>query len=173
MKRNGMLFMYLLLLLLLVLVATWLNMNCHKDAANFILSALTAVGTCGVVCFNVFPYKPQDKLSASLYYEPDDNPDVYKIKVINKSDHTISLGLRKDYAPYPDNVFLWWPNGVEKTYEKARTIWSREGDVLSIPPKSSTFYFIDKGAFAGVVVGKITMQVQTNTGYKCDVENLL
>lgn len=173
MKRNGVLIMYLLLLVLLILIAAWLKIHQHPEAAKFILSALTALGTCGVVCLTVWPYKPQDKLSAVLYYEPEDNPNIYKIKVINETNHTVCLGLRKDYTPYPDNLFLWWPKGVEQTYENARTIWYGPEFVFSIPPKSEAFYFIDKNKFANIDVKNIRMQVQTNTGYKCDVVNRL
>ncbi|MBR4625864.1 MAG: hypothetical protein IKO56_10065 [Alphaproteobacteria bacterium] len=172
MKRNGVLIMYLLLLVLLILIAAWLKMHQHPEAAKFILSALTALGTCGVVFLTVWPYKPQDKLSAVLYNEPDD-PLFYRIKVTNQTDHTICLGLRKDYTPYPDNIFLWWPTGVDKIYEKAVSLWSVEGDILSIPPKCSAFYHVDKRIFAKENIKNIRMQVQTNTGYKCDVVNRL
>lgn len=165
--------MYLLLLVLLVLIAAGLKMHQHPEAAKFILSALTALGTCGVVCLTVCPYKPQDKLSAVLYYEPEYEPNVYKVKITNKTNHTICLGLRKNETPYRDNVFLWWPDGVAKIYERAVPIWSRKGDVLSIPPNSCSFYRLDKRMFINENSKNIRMQVQTNTGYKCDVVNRL
>lgn len=173
MKRNGRLIIYLFMLVLCVIAAACFKWYNHPEIAKFILSAMTALGTCGVVCLTICPYKPQDKLSAVLYYEPEDNPNIYKIKVMNETNHTVCLGLRKDYAPYPDNLFLWWPKGVEQTYEKARTIWYGPEFVLSIPPKSEAFYFIDKDRFANIDIKNIRMQVQTNTGYKCDVVNKL
>lgn len=172
MKRNGLLVMCVLLLVQAVLFAAWLRMHQHPEASKFILSALTAFGTCGVVFLTVMPYKPQDKLSAILYNEPGD-PNFFRIKITNKTNHTICLGLRKDYTPYPDNIFLWWPTGVDKIYEKAVSLWSVEGDILSIPPKCSAFYHVDKRIFAKENIKNIRMQVQTNTGYKCDVVNRL
>lgn len=172
MKRNGLLVMCVLLLVQAVLFAAWLRMHQHPEASKFILSALTAFGTCGVVFLTVMPYKPQDKLSAILYNEPGD-PNFFRIKITNKTNHTICLGLRKEYSPYPDNIFIWWPKGVEKTYEKGVSLWSREGDILSIPPQCSAFYPIEKRIFADEEQQNIRLQVQTNTGYKCDVVNRL
>lgn len=173
MKRNGWLIIYLFMLVLCVIAAACFKWYNHPEIAKFILSAMTALGTCGVVCLTICPYKPQDKLSAVLYYEPEDNPNIYKIKVMNETNHTVCLGLRKDYAPYPDNLFLWWPDGVEKIYERAVPIWSKKGDVLSVPPKSCTFYRLDKRIFENQNIKNIRLQVQTNTGYKCDVVNRL
>ena len=172
MKRNGWLIIYLFVLVLGVITAACFKWCNHPEIAKFILSAMTALGTCGVVCLTICPYKPQDKLSAILYNEPGD-PNFFRIKITNKTNHTICLGLRKEYSPYPDNIFIWWPKGVEKTYEKGVSLWSGEGDILSIPPQSSAFYPIDKRIFANEEQQNIRLQVQTNTGYKCDVVNRL
>lgn len=173
MKRNGVLFICFQFLILCILCAAWLKLNGCSEMSDFILMALTASGTCGVVFLTIMPYKPQDKLSAVLYYEPEDDPNIYKIKIINKTNHTICLGLRKDYAPYPDNLFLWWPKEIEKTYEKARTIWYGQDVVFSIPPKNVAFYRLQKSWFENVDMKNVKMQVLTNTGYKCDVVNML
>lgn len=171
MKQNKIFYMFMQILIIGILVSAILL--CKEDKPNwsmFIVSALTAVGTCGVTILSIFPYKHQDKLSARLYRRPADKKIM--LQVINKTDHTVRLGASNLPLPHPDNFILCWKPGEEPDLENACPIWS-EGVGLEIPPYDCVFFDFLPEFFDGIPAKDIIMQVRTNTGYKCIVKNAL
>lgn len=171
MKQNKMFFLFMILLSVGVLLsARLLYNNTESIWPGFIVSALTAFGTCGVTILSVFPYKHKDKLSAKLYKRTSDGRVM--LKVINKTDHTIRLGASNLPLPHNDNFLLWWKPGEELSLENARPIWSN-GVGLEIPPYDCVFFDFLPDELDGISTKDIIMQVRTNTGYKCNVKNEL
>lgn len=171
MKQNKMFYLFMVLLIIGILFSAILL--CRDDESKwpvFIVSALAALGTCGVTILSIFPYKYQDKLNAVLYRRESDGQIM--LKVINKTDHTVRLGASNLPLPHPDNFILWWKPGEELSLENARTEWI-DGNALEIPPYDCAFFLLEANMFKGVSVKNVIMQIRTNTGYKCMVENKL
>lgn len=169
MKQNRFLFMFIGILILGVFFAAHLYFKYGLlEIAKFIVDALTAIGTCGVVILSLFPYKHQDKLSAILYRRLSDGQIM--LKVINKTDHSVRLGASNLPFLHYDNFMLWWRPEEEQSLENAIPIW-RGGVGLVIPPHDCVFFCLYPEEFEGVSIKDVRMQIRTNTGYKCDVIN--
>jgi len=173
MQKNKMLYIFMGLLVIGILGALMLMVrkNNFHDLPLFIVSALTAFGTCGVMILSIFPYRHSDKLSARLYKRPSDG--AIMLKVTNKTGRCVRLGASNLDSPHADNYAVWWEPGVEQTLENAHNICSMDGDVLVIPPYDSYFHQIDIGVFNGYPTNQIRLKVRTNTGYRCLAKNEL
>ncbi len=168
MRQNKFLFLFMEGLILGILVAVHMYVTSGlQNAAQFILSALTAIGTCGVMILSIFPYKYSDKLSAILYRRFPDDKIMLKIK--NETGHSVRLGASNMPIPHEDNFILFWRPGDEKILENAVPIWMQGG--LIIPPYDCVFFMLDELQFDGVPIKNLRMQIRTNTGYRCDVAN--
>ncbi len=171
MKQNKMFFLFMELLVIGILSsAILLCRDAESRWPVFIVSALAALGTCGVTILSIFPYKHKDKLNAILYRRGFDNQIM--LKVINKTDHPVRLGASNLPLPHEDNFILWWKLGEVQSLENARPIM-RSGVGLVIPPYDCVFFLILPEELEGESPKNIIMQVRTNTGYKCDVKNEL
>lgn len=169
MKQNRFLFMFIGILILGVFFAAHLYFKYGLlEIAKFIVDALTAIGTCGVVILSLFPYKHQDKLSAILYRRLSDGQIM--LKVINKTDHSVRLGASNLPMPHDDNFILLWLPSDPKTLDYAIPVWTQGGGLV-IPPNDCVFYLLNDKQFEGILIKDVRMQIRTNTGYKCDVIN--
>ncbi len=173
MKQNKEFFLFMGLWIIGLLLAALIEVdfNCLQNMPMFIVSSLTAVGTCGVTILSVFPYKHSDKLRVVLYNREYDGQ--LMLKVINKTEHHIRLGYSNLPMSHSDNVALWWKKEEKQTLENARSIIFDANSILVLPPKSCLFFELNMEIFSGYPIKDIVMQVCTNTGYKCNVENFV
>lgn len=138
----------------------------------FIVTVLTAIGTCGVTILNIFPFRHRDKIEAEVIFKKK----MILIIIKNKTNHTIYMGADKHaFCKYPENYGLWWPN--EKQFliplNNPRHLLTNPGDNLAVPPRSTIFYVINPRIFGKNPLDKLKIQVMTSSGYKFDVKNKL
>lgn len=140
--------------------------------ANFIVTTLTAIGTCGVTILTVFPFTPADKLRSEIYRRTPDGTII--IKITNLTKHTIYLGSdRHSTLPCPEDYAMWWPSDGICAPDNANSIYAEPFDNLAVPPQSSIFYSIDERIFNDCDIKKIKIQIRTSSGARFDVTNKL
>lgn len=136
----------------------------------FIVTAMAALGTCGVTILNIFPYIPKDKLTAVLCYR---NKKLW-ILVTNHTNHTVYLGMDKyPIAEYPDAFALWWKTNKNCNELNSNPILTNPGDNVAIPPKVTVGYPINHKIFRKNDLNKIKIVVCTSSGYRINVEKRL
>lgn len=159
-------------LLCIVAVATYCHIRFgHIDTIGmFIVTALTALGTCGVTVLNVFPYKHKDKLEAVLCKRKG---KLY-IMIYSKCNHTVYLGSDKYHtAEYFDAYALWWPQSKQCTEFNSRALFVNPGDNMAVPPRGTIGYPVNQKVFGKHDLNKIRIQVMTSNGYRIEVKNAL
>jgi len=160
------------ILIILVIIATVFHIQyATRDTFGiFIVTALAAMGTCGVTILNVFPYEHKDKLEPVIYFR---KKDIY-LKITNKTNHRIYIGYDKyPYSKYADNYGVWWPTNTECTSDNATPLYAKPGDNLTISPKGSIYYQIDPQIFGRNDLSKLKIQIFTTSGDRFDVKNEL
>lgn len=158
-------------LLCIVMVATYCQIKFGQsgDVGLFIVTALTALGTCGVTILSLFPYIPKDRLSPDLYMRKD---GVVMLRIFNKTNHTVYIGSDKhDTACCSEDYAFWYPEDAEINFDNAKILYTKPGDNLAIPPHLSIYYPIDRRIFGGHNLTKIRMQIRTSSGYVFNVNN--
>ena len=158
-------------LLVIVGVATYYHITCgHEDMTGmFIVTAMTALGTCGVTILSLFPYVPKDDLAPELYVRED---GVMMLRIRNKTGHTTYIGSdKRDTALFREDYAFWYPENAETIFDNGHALYTNPGDNLAVPPYLSIYYPIDKTIFGGHDITKIKMQVRTSSGYIFDVKN--
>lgn len=159
-------------LLAIVLIAFCLQVQFgnNNSLGMFIVTAMAAIGTCGVTILNVFPYVPKDKLEAILCKRKGK----LCIMIYSKSNHMIYLGSDKYHtAEYVDSYALWWPEGVECTEFNSNHIYVNPGDNLALQPHGTIGYPINPKVFGKHDINKVKIQITTSNGYRIDVQNRL
>ena len=170
--KNKILFTVFSILIVMVVIATILHVQyATKDTFGiFFVTALTALGTCGVTILNVFPYEPKDKVKSVIYFSKKD----IHLRITNKTNHRIYIGYDKyPYSPYPDNYGVWWPTDTNCTPDNATPLYAKPGDNLTISPKGSIYYQIDRSIFKRNKLSKLKIQIFTTSGDRFDVKNEL
>lgn len=136
----------------------------------FIVTALAALGTCGVTILSVFPYQHKDKLDAVLCKR---KKTMY-IMIYSKCNHTVYLGSDKYHtAKYFDAYALWWPKKQKQTELNSRQLYVRPGDNMAVPPRSTIGYVINPKVFGKRNLDDVVIQVMTSNGYRIPVRNIL
>lgn len=143
----------------------------HLDTIGmFIVTALAALGTCGVTILSVFPYTPRDKLEAVLCKRKG---KLY-IMIYSKCNHTVYLGSDKYHtAEYVDAYALWWPAESDKTEFESNHLYVNPGDNMAVPPRGTIGYPVNQKVFGKHDLNKITIQIMTSSGYRIPVKNQL
>jgi hypothetical protein len=158
-------------LLIIVGIATYYHIAFGNEdmTGMFMVTAMTALGTCGVTVLSLFPYVPKDVLEPELYMREDGQ---IMLRIHNKTSHTTYIGSdRHDTSIFREDFAFWYPGDVEITFDNAHTIYTNPGDNLAVPPYLSIYYPINKKIFGKCDVTKIKMQVRTSSGYIFDVKN--
>lgn len=159
-------------LLLIVAVATVFQIKLG-DSANlgmFIVTAMAALGTCGVTILSVFPFTHKDRLEAILCKRKG---KLY-IMIYSKCNHTVYLGYDKYHtAEYVDAYALWWATSGEKTEYNSKHLYVQPGDNMAVPPRGIIGYKINPKVFRNHDINKITIQIMTSNGYRIPVKNQL
>lgn len=136
----------------------------------FIVTAMAALGTCGVTILNVFPYRHKDKLEAVLCKR---KKKLY-IMIYSKCNHTVYLGSDKYHtAEYFDAYALWWPPNKACTEFNSRQLYVNPGDNMAVPPRSTIGYPVNAKIFGKHDINKITIQIMTSNGYRIPVRSIL
>lgn len=159
-------------LICVAIVAAYFHIHYgHIDTIGmFVVTALTALGTCGVTILSVFPYTPKDKLDAILCKRKG---KLY-IMIYSKCNHTVYLGSDKYHtAEYVDAYALWWPAESDKTEFESNHLYVNPGDNMAVPPRGTIGYPVDKKVFGKHDLNKIRIQVMTSNGYRVSVKNML
>lgn len=159
-------------LIFVVAVAAYCHIRFgHTDTIGmFIVTAMAALGTCGVTILNVFPYRHKDKLEAVLCKR---KKKLY-IMIYSKCNHTVYLGSDKYHtAEYFDAYALWWPKSKEYTEFNSRALYVNPGDNMAVPPRSTIGYPVNAKIFGKHDINKITIQIMTSNGYRITVKNIL
>lgn len=159
-------------LVIIVLAALCLQVlfGDNNTLGMFVVTAMAALGTCGVTILNVFPYVPKDKLKAVLC----ERKGKLCIVIYSKSNHTIYLSSDKYHtAEYVDAYAVWWPSGVKCTEFNSNHLYANLGDNMAVPPHAVIGYQINPKVFGNNNVHKIRIQVMTSSGYCIDVQNRL
>lgn len=142
----------------------------NSEIGMFIVTAMAALGTCGVTIFSVFPYVPKDRLEATLCKRGKGT----WIMIHNKGNHTVYLGSDKYHtAEYWDAYALWWPNSHNCTEKNSRHLYVKPGDNMAIPPKATIGYKISLKTFGNHNINNIFIQIMTSSGYRIKVINRL
>lgn len=159
-------------LIILVVIATYFQFVYADDTewGIFIVTAMAALGTCGVTVFSVFPYIPRDRLEATLCCR---RKTMY-IMICNKSNHTVYLGTDKyhtteEFDPYA----LWWPTKNNCTEKNSRQIFAHPGDNMAVPPHATIGFPVNPKIFGKHNLDKIKIQVLTSSGFRIDVKNTI
>jgi len=169
--RNITFFVIFSILIALAIAAMGFQL-CYGNKDNlgiFLVTALTAIGTCGVTILSIFPYEHKDKLESVVYFWKNS----IRLKITNKTNHITYLGTDK-YATskYYDAYARWW--STEKCNpDDGNDLLANPGDNLAIPPKSSIYYLISPKIFGRNKLSKLKIQVLTSSGYRFDVKNNL
>jgi len=167
--------MFFVLLIALIVIAAVFQL-CYGNKDNFgifLVTALTAIGTCGVTILNVFPYEHKDKLEAKIYYYKKG----IRLAIDNKSNHPVYLGT-DDYSTsdYHELLFRWWPTDKDYDFEhpdNGRDYFAQPGANLVIPPRSSIWFPITPKPFGKNNLSNLKIRIFTSSGYKFDVQNNL
>ena len=168
--RNFTFYLFLILILLAIGYA-WKNLGPEQDFGMFLITSLTALGTCCVTVLNIFPYYHKDRLDAELYYGKNKQ---ITLKIKNKTNHTVYIGSdNHSMSFFSEDYAIWWPNKDMDDFEDAHMLYTNPGDNLAIPPNLVIYYPIDKKEFKGVDVTKIKMLVHTSKGDRYWVKNKL
>lgn len=159
-----------LVLVVVIAMALQLKYAPIDTLGAFIVTAMAALGTCGVTIFSVFPYLPKDRLEATLCRR---KKTMY-IMIYNKGNHTVYLGSDKyhtaeEYDPYA----LWWPSKNNCTEKNSRQIEARPGDNMAVPPRGTIGFPINPKIFGKHDLNKIKIQVLTSSGFRIDVKIML
>lgn len=133
----------------------------------FIVTAMAALGTCGVTIFSVFPYVPADRLEAKLCKR---SKGIW-IMIYNKGNHTVYLGVDKYHtAEYWDAYAVWWPDNTNCTEKNSKHPYVKPGDNVAISPKATIGYKLPKSPFGQHDINKVFIQVMTSSRYRIDVQ---
>ena len=170
--RNRALFIFFTVLIVLTAIAVSFHLEYgnKENMGLFLVTALTAIGTCGVTILNVFPYKHKDKLEAVLYRTKKE----IRLDITNKGNHRIYLG--SDEYPISecgDSYAVCWPANEKRTSENTRAFFAYPGDNLTIPARSTIWFPINPKVFGRYKPNKLKIQVLTSSGYRFDVINKL
>lgn len=162
--------MFFILFIIVVVTIYYQVAFGQKDIIGmFIVTAMTALGTCGVTILSLFPYVPKDVLEPEIYVRED---GLIMLRIRNKTGHTTYIGSDKhDTSIFREDFAFWYPDDVEITFDNAHTIYTNPGDNLAVPPYLSIYYPIDKKIFGKCDITKIKMQIRTSSGYIFDVKN--
>ncbi len=155
-----------------VALATWFQWQYgdHTNLGMFIVTAMTALGTCGVTIFSVFPYVPRDRLYAELRLRKNK----MHIMIRNKGNHTVYLGSDKYHtAEGWDCYALWWNDKNNCTEQNSKPIYCRPGDNLAVPSRATIGYPINPKVFGKKDLNRVYIQVLTSSGYRIEVKNRL
>ena len=170
--RNTTLFITFFVLIFLTLIAAslqWYYGN-NDNWGMFVVTALTAIGTCGVTILNVFPYEKKDKLEAVIYFWKNG----IRLTITNKTNHTIYLGTDRYAVPqHFQDYARWWPTDKKCNPDDGGRLWAKPGDNLAVPPRSSICSPINPKVFGKNELSKLKIQVLTSSGYRFDVKNNL
>lgn len=157
---------------LVVIIATVFQLKYApiENLGAFIVTAMAALGTCGVTIFSVFPYLPKDRLEATLCRR---KKTMY-IMIYNKGNHTVYLGSDKyhtaeEYDPYA----LWWPTKNNCTEKNSRQIYAHPGDNMAVPPHGTIGFPVSPKVFGKHDLNKIRIQVLTSSGFRIEVKNTI
>lgn len=155
---------------LIIALAVFFQLR-YASMANlgaFIVTAMAALGTCGVTIFSVFPYVPKDRLEASLCRRKK----AMYIMIRNKGNHTVYLGTDKYHTAEEFDPFaLWWPTNTNCTEKNSCQIEAKPGDNMAVPPHGTIGFPINQKIFGKRDLNKIKIQVLTSSGYRIDVKN--
>lgn len=159
-------------LIAIVALATWFQWR-YGDQNNlgmFIVTAMTALGTCGVTILTIFPYVPRDKLNAYLCKR---KKTMY-IMIYNRGNHTVYLGTDKYHtAEEFDPYALWWSTKYNCTETNSRQLYAQPGDNMAVPPRGTIGFPVNPKVFGKKDLNKIYIQVLTSSGYRIEVKNML
>ena len=157
--------------LLLCVIIAWILHVRYGDMGElgmFVVTAMTALGTCGVIILSLFPYVPRDKLEATLCIRKKK----MCIMIRNKGNHTVYLGSDKYHtAETWDCYALWWSNKDNCTAKNSKPIFAAPGDNMAVPPRGTIGFPIGKNIFGKIDLNKIKIQVLTSSGFRIDVKN--
>lgn len=159
-------------LLCVVMVATYCQIKFGQsgDVGLFIVTALTALGTCGVTILSVFPFSHKDRLDVILCKR---KRRLY-IMIYSKCNHTVYLGYDKYHtAEYVDAYALWWPTNKNCSEFNSRHLYAQPGDNMALQPRGTIGYPINPKVFGKHDINKIKIQITTSNGYRIDVQNRL
>lgn len=159
-------------LLIIVAVATVFQIKLG-DSANlgmFIVTAMAALGTCGVTILSVFPFCHKDRLEAILCKRRGK----LFIMIYSKSNHMIYHGADKYHtAEYVDAYALWWPTDKNCNEFNSRHLYAKPGDIMVVQPRGTIGYPVNPKVFGKHDINKIKIQITTSNGYRIDVQNKL
>lgn len=170
--RNIKTFLIFGILIIIVALAMWFQWHYGEpaDTGMFVVTAMTALGTCGVTLLTVFPYVPRDKLRAYLCKR---KKTMY-IMIYNRGNHTVYLGTdRYHTAEEFDPYALWWPNKNNCTEFNSRQLYAHPGDNMAVPPRGTIGFPVSQKTFGKNDLNKIKIQVLTSSGYRIEVKNML
>lgn len=140
----------------------------NSELGIFIVTAMAALGTCGVTIFSVFPFVPADHLEATLCKRGKGT----WIMIHNKGNHTVYLGSDKYHtAEYWDAYALWWSDNTNCTEKNSKHLYVKPGDNMAIPPKATIGYQLSKKTFGKHDINKVFIQIMTRSGYRINVKN--
>jgi len=169
--RNKALYIFFIVLIALVAIAAYFHFHyANKDSIGiFIVTALAAIGTCGVTILTVFPYEPRDNLDAEVSFRK--NKQIW-LTIENKTNHTIYLGSDNySISDYGEDYAVWWVG--EKKENNLKHLFVSQGDNLAITPKGKIYYIIDRKVFSKNPLDKIQIQIRTSSVYRFNVKNKL
>ncbi|MDR1695452.1 MAG: hypothetical protein LBR69_02310 [Endomicrobium sp.] len=161
-------FFFVLILLALIAFYLQLSYGNKDDLGIFIVTALTAIGTCGVTVLNVFPYEHKEKVKAVIYFFKNE----IRLTIENKTNRVVYLGTDKySVSEYPEVYAKWWPSDKNYNPDDKHDLAAKPGDNLAIPPRGRIYYTIDQSIFKGNVLSKLKFEILTSSGNRHVVRN--
>lgn len=167
--RNIKAILIFFVLMVFIALAAWFHWHYGEPASTgmFIVTAMTALGTCGVTILTVFPYVPRDRLEAALCLRKNK----MHLKIYNKGNHTVYLGSDKYHtAEYSDCYALWWSDKNNCTEKNSKPIYCLPGDNMAVPPHTTIGYPISPKVFGKKDLNKIKIEVLTSSGFRIEAK---